>query len=187
MMKKIKINKITATALIILSLMGCTKDVDFNQLDDASIHTTFISTLIYLNLTAPDFLNDLNQEIRVTSDFIEPPITDETKPYLEKVEFTVITKNTFNRNFKLSITFYDALGTPIYVLQPIINVPENSSELTTIVEIPKTDIPYIYNTRYFGFTILLSPSTDGSVILISDTSKFDLKSSAKLFFNYRKI
>lgn len=182
-----EIKKITAAALVILSLMGCAKDVDFNQLDDASIQTTFISTLIYLNLTAPDFLNDLNQEIRVTSDFIEPPITDETKPYLEKVEFTVITKNTFNRNFKLSITFYDALGTPIYVLQPIINVPENSSELTTIVEIPKTDIPYIYNTKYFVFSIILSPSTDGSVISMSDPSTFDLKSSAKLFFNYRKI
>ncbi|MDO9593402.1 MAG: hypothetical protein Q7J19_00260 [Lutibacter sp.] len=187
MMKKIKINKIAATALVILSIMGCTKDVDFNQLDDANIHTTFISTLIYLNLTAPDFLNDLNQEIIVTSDFIEPPITDETKPYLEKVEFTVITKNTFNRNFKLSITFYDSLGTAIYVLQPIINVPENSSELITMIEIPKADIHFIYNTRYFGFTVLLTPSTDGSVISISDTSKFDLKSSAKLFFNYRKI
>lgn len=187
MMKNIKINKIAVTALVMLSLMGCTKDVDFNQLDDANIHSTFISTLIYLNLTAPDFLNDFNQEIKVTSDFVEPPITDETKPYLEKVEFTVITKNTFNRNFKLSITFYDALGTAIYVLKPIINVPENSSELITMIEIPKADIHYIYNTRYFGFTVLLSPNTDGSVILISDTSKFDLKSSAKLVFNYRKI
>lgn len=182
-----KIKKISATALVILFLMGCTKDVDFNQLEDANIHTTFISTLIYLNLTAPDFLNDLNQEIRVTSDFIEPPITDDTKPYLEKVEFTVITENTFNRNFRLSITFYDAFGAPIYVLQPIINVPENSSELTTMIEIPKQDIAIIYNTKYIGFTIFLSPSTDGSVISISDTSRFDLKSSAKLFFNYRKI
>jgi hypothetical protein len=182
-----KIKKIAATLLVILFFMGCTKDIDFNQLDDANIHTTFISTLIYLNLTAPDFLNDLNQEIKVTSDFIEPPITDESKPYLEKVEFTVITKNTFNRNFKLSITFYDALGTVIYVLQPIINVPGNSSELTTIVEIPKPDIPFIYHTKYFVFSVVLSPSTDGSVISINDSSKFDLKSSAKLFFNYRKI
>ncbi|MFO7673434.1 MAG: hypothetical protein R6V74_06990 [Lutibacter sp.] len=182
-----KIKKILATALVILFLMGCTKDVDFNQLEDANIHTTFISTLIYLNLAAPDFLNDLNQEIKVTSDFIDPPITDDTKPYLEKVEFTVVTKNTFNRNFKLSITFYDAFGAPIYVLQPIINVPENSSELTTMIEIPKQDIAIIYNTKYFGFTVFLSPSTDGSVISINDTSRFDLKSSAKLFFNYRKI
>lgn len=182
-----KITKFTAAALVILFFQGCTKDVDFNQLDEANIHSTFIATLIYLNLTAPDFLDDFNQEITVTTDFIEPPITDESRPYLEKVEFTVITENTFNRNFRLNITFYDAFGAPIYVLQPTINVPENSSKLTTIIVISKQDIPFIYNTEYFGFTIFLSPSASGSTISINDTSTFNLKSSAKLFFNYRKI
>lgn len=179
--------KIIAILLVILFFQGCTKDVDFNQLDDANIHSTFIATLIYLNLTAPDFLDDFNQEIGITTDFVDPPISNESKPYLEKVEFTVITENTFSRNFKLNITFYDAFGAPIYVLQPFINVPENSTKLTTIIEIPKQDIPYIYNTKFFGFVILLSPSTDGSSISINDTSTFDLKSSAKLFFNFRKI
>lgn len=179
--------KIIATLSVILLFLGCTKDVDFNQLDDANIHSSYIATLIYLNLAAPDFLDDFNQEITLTSDFVEPPITNDSEPYLEKVEFTVITENTFSRNFRLIITFYDAVGSPIYILQPIINVPENSAELTTIIEIPKPDIPYIYNTKFFGFALLLSPSTDGSTISINDTSTFNLKSSAKLFFNYRKI
>lgn len=182
-----KIIKYTAAALVILFFQGCTKDVDFNQLDEVNVHSTVIATLIYLNLTAPDFLDDFNQEIAVTTDFIEPPITDDSRPYLEKVAFTVITENTFNRNFRLSITFYDAHNVPIYVLQPIINVPENSSKLTTIVEISKQDIPLIYDTKYFVFTIFLSPSATGSTISINDTSTFNLKSSAKLFFNYRKI
>lgn len=182
-----KIIKFTTAALVILFFQGCTKDVDFNQIDEVNIHSTYIATLIYLNLTAPDFLDDFNQEIAVTTDFIEPPITDESRPYLEKVAFTVITENTFNRNFRLIITFYDAVGVPIYVLQPVINVPENSSKLTTIVEISKQDIPYIYDTKYFVFAIFLSPSTSGSTISINDTSTFCLKSSAKLFFNYRKI
>lgn len=182
-----KITKITAAVLVILFFQGCTKEVDFNQLDDANIHTTFISTLVYLNLTAPDFLDDFNQEIRVITDFIEPPITDDSKPYLEKVEITIITENTFDRNFRLSITFYDAFGMPIYILQPVINVPKNSSKLTTIIEIPKQDIPFIYDTKYFGFAIFLVQSTDGSIISVNDTSTLDVKSSAKLFFNYRKI
>ncbi|MBE0423632.1 MAG: hypothetical protein IBX66_06800 [Lutibacter sp.] len=182
-----KITKLTAAAFLILFFQGCTKDVDFNQLDDANIHATYISTLIYLNLAAPDFLDDFNREIAVTEDLVQAPINNDSKPYLEKVEFTVITENTFSRNFRLSITFYDAFGTPIYVLQPMINVPENSSELTTIIEIPKQDIPYIYNTKFFGFAIFMSPSIDGSAISINDASTFDLKSSAKLFFNFRKI
>lgn len=182
-----KITKFTAAAFIILFFQGCTKDVDFNQLDDVNIHSTYIATLIYLNLTAPDFLDDFNREIAVTSDLIQVPITNDSAPYLEKVEFTVITENTFDRNFRLSITFYDVFGTPIYVLKPIINVPESSSKLTTIIEIPKQDIPFIYNTKYFGFAILLSPSANGSTISINDTSTLNLKSSAKLFFNFRKI
>lgn len=179
--------KTIAILLVILFFQGCTKGVDFNQLDDAEIHSTYIATLIYLNLTAPDFLDDFNQEITFTADLVQAPITNDSKPYLEKVEFTVITENTFSRNFRLTITFYDAIGAPIYILQPIINVPENSAELTTIIEIPKQDIPYVYNTKFFGFAILLSPSTDGSTISINDISTFDLKSSAKLFFNYRKL
>lgn len=182
-----KIKKITAAAFIILFFQGCTKDVDFNQLDDANIHSTYIATLIYLNLNASDFLDDFNREITVTTDLVQAPINNDSEPYLEKVEFTVITENTFNRNFKLSITFYDVFGEPIYVLQPFINVPENSSKLTTIIEIPKQDIPFIYDTKYFGFTILLSPSTNGSTISVNDTSTFNLKSSSKLFFNYSKI
>lgn len=182
-----KITKYTAAAFIILFIQGCTKDVDFNQLDDANIHSTYIATLIYLNLTAPDFLDDFNKEIAITTDLVQAPINNDSEPYLEKVEFTVITENTFSRNFKLSITFYDVFNAPIYVLQPIINVPENSSKLTTIIEIPKQDIPFIYDTKYFGFTILLSPSTNGSTISKTDPSTFNLKSSAKLFFNYRKI
>lgn len=182
-----KITKYIAATFIILFFQGCTKDVDFDQLDDANIHSTYIATLIYLNLTAPDFLDDLNREIAITTDLVQAPINNDSEPYLEKVEFTVITENTFSRNFKLSITFYDEFNAPIYVLQPIINVPENSSKLTTNIEIPKQDIPFIYDTKYFGFTILLSPSTNGSTISKTDPSAFNLKSSAKLFFNYRKI
>jgi len=182
-----KITKFTLVALIILFFQGCTKDVDFNQLDNANIHSTYISTLVYLNLTAPKFLDQFNNEINVTYDLIEAPITNESKPYLEKLEFTIITENSFNRNFALSIIFYDEFRQPIYVLQPIINISESSPEMTTVIEIPKEDISVIYNTQYFGFHISLLPSADGSVISLYDSATLDLKSSAKLFFNYRKI
>ena len=60
-------------------------------------------------------------------------------------------------------------------------------QLTTITEIPKEDISVIYNTQYFGFHFLLLPSADGSVISLNDSGTLELKSAAKLFFNYRKI
>ena len=180
-------NKIIATLLFLFSIHSCTKDVDFNQLDDANIHTAYVVTLIHLNLTATKFLDDFNNEIVFTQDVIQAPITDDSKSYLEKVEFTVVTNNTFNRDFTLNVIFYNEFSEPIYHLQPVITVPANSLELTTVIEIPLEDIPVIYETEYFGFSLELSPSTDGSVISGSDTTTIDLKSSVKLFFNYRKI
>lgn len=180
-------SKIVLSLIIIICFQSCTKNVDFDQIDDASIHTSYVSTLVYLNLTAPKFLDTFNQEIAVTTDAVEATITQDSKPYLEKVEFTVLTNNSFPRNFELSIIFYDAFGIPIYTLQPTIVAPPNSSELTTIIEIPQVDIPIIYETKSFGFYIYLSPSSDGSIISMNDTATLDLKSSVKLFFNYQKI
>lgn len=182
-----KITKFTSALFIFIFFQSCSKEVDFNQLDDANIFPTYISTLVYLNLTAPKFLDEFNQEIDITSDLIEAPISDDSKGYLEKLEFTVITKNSFNRNFTLDIIFYDVFSQPVYRLQPTINIPQNSLETTTIIEIPSEDISVIYNTQYFGFHFLLLPSADGSVISIDDSETLELKSSAKLFFNFRKI
>jgi hypothetical protein len=67
------------------------------------------------------------------------------------------------------------------------NNSQYSPELTTIIEIPKEDIPVIYNTQYCGFHFLLLPSADGIAISLNDNGSLELKPAAKLFFNYRKI
>jgi len=178
------LKKVVVFFLVIFLIKSCAKDVDFNQLDDASIQTTYLSTLLFSNFDAPKFLNEFNEEITVSTDFIEAPIADDSKPYLEKVEFTIITNNTFDRSFVFHVIFYDDFGTPIYTLNPILIIPKNTSKLTSIIEIPQNDIHFLYDTRYFGFTLSLSTSTDGSVLLASNTSTLELKSFVKLFFNF---
>ncbi|NLP58788.1 hypothetical protein [Lutibacter sp. B1] len=173
--------------LISFLIKSCTKDVDFDQIDDASIKTEYISTLVYFNLTATNFLDEFNNEITSIGDIIDAPISDESQDYLEKIEFTIITENSFDRDFLVQIAFFDKNNTLIYTLQPDVYIPANTTTLTTIIEIPETDIDVIYNTEYFGFILSLLPSSDGSVISNSDTSTLNLKSSAKLFFNFRKI
>lgn len=178
-------NKIILTLLfLVIGIQSCTKDVDFDQIDDASIHATYIGTLIYLNLDVPNFLNEFNEEITFSKDLIEAPIPTDTRGYLEKIEFTVLTNNTFDRDFTLNVIFYNDANEPIYTLHPQIFIPKNSSEVTTILEIPKEDIGVIYNTVYFGFTLLLSQSTDGSVLSVNEGSTLQIQSFFKLFFNY---
>lgn len=183
-----KVKKYVFVALVTaIVIQGCTKDVDFNQLDDASINTTYLVTLLYADLKVVDFLDEFNNEITFTQDSVQAQISDESRGYLEKIEFTVITENTFERNFIFRVTFYDEFKQPIYELSPEINISENSGEITTIIEIPEDDIHVIYDTQYFGFTMILLPSADGSSLNLSDASTLTIKSSVKLYFNYRDL
>jgi len=173
--------------ILTITLSSCTKEVDFNQIDDASINATYISTLVYANFSAINFLDTNNQEITYTTDFIEAPIDKSTIKYLEKVEFTVIINNTFNRGFNFYFKFFDETGQLAYILQPTIQVEPNSGETTFILEIPPEDIQVLNNTRFFGFLVELTGSTDGSTLSGTETVTLSLKSSVKLFYNYRKI
>ena len=178
-----RFSKIIVLFLLCSFLQSCTKDVYFNQLDQASVQPTYLVTLIYLNLTAPNFLDDFNNEIQFSPDIIRTPITKKAEPYVERVEITVLTQNSFNRAFTFNFVFYDGFNNSIYTLQPTITVPENSvATITTTIEIPKSDLSIIYNTQNIGAELILLP---GALLKISDKGTLNLKSSAKIFLNYK--
>jgi len=173
--------------IFLVTFSSCTKDVDFNQIDDVSVKPTFVFPLIYSNFSAINFLDNTNQEITISSDRIEAPIDANIKNYLEKVQFTVVTSNTFNRSFNLAFNFFDSGGNLIYTLQPLIHVDANTGETTYLLEVPENDIWVVNNSRFFGFLVELVPSTDGSTINGTEIATLSIKSSVKLFYNYKKI
>jgi len=173
--------------ILISTLNSCTKSVDFNQIDDANVHPIYTSTLIYADFTAIKFLDANNQEITYTTDLIEAPIDKTTIKYLEKVEFTLIITNTFNREFNFHFNFFGDAGQLVYELKPIVIVAPNSGETTFTLEIPPDDIQVLNNTRYFGFLVTLKPSSDGSTLNGTEIANLNLKSSVKLYYNFRKI
>lgn len=178
-----KFLKIIVLFILSFSLQSFTKDVDFNQQNQASVQSTYLVTLIHLDLTAPNFLDISNEEIPLSTDFMNVPISKDAEPYVKKVEITVITQNTFNRTFTFNFVFYDSFNTPIYTLQPTITVPENSGETATIIEISKSDLSIIYNIVR-GACINLLPSGDGNNRTVNETGTLNLKSSAKTVLNY---
>ena len=179
---------LTKTLLLvsIFLLSGCVKDVDFDQVDDANIYASYIVTLIHFDLAPIKFLDEYNQEITYTSDFVAAKISNDSQKYLERIEFTTITENTYNRDFTIDVIFYNEALTPIYKLSPSISVNSNTNS-TIIIEIPENEVQYIYEARYFGFSVAMSPSTDGSTLSADETYNLNFKSSAELFFNYRNI
>ncbi|MGV6845614.1 MAG: hypothetical protein ACWA42_05755, partial [Lutibacter sp.] len=158
--------------------------VDFNQFDDAEVKATYVSTLVYGNYSAINFLDNNNQEITFTTDFIEAPIEPSAIKYLESVEFTIKIANSFDRGFNFYFNFYDNQGLPIYTLSPVIQVQPNSEETTFTLVIPQSDIQVLNNTRFFGFVVALLP---GTTLNGTETATLSLKSSAKLFYNYKKL
>jgi len=178
--------KIISLLITILLLQSCTKDVDFNQLDDANIYASYITTLVYFDVEATNFLDEYNQEIEWTSDDIESKISTASQKYLERVEFTFITENSFNRSFEINIEFKDEANNLIYELEPI-QIKPNSPTTKVIIEIPQSEIDVIYNTQFFGFSILMAQSADGTVLSGEEAFKLNLKSSVELFYNYRKV
>ncbi|MFD1293544.1 hypothetical protein ACFQ5N_06830 [Lutibacter holmesii] len=178
--------KISAIFLLLFLTFSCTKEVDFDQIDDVDIHTSYLVTLVYFNLEAPDFLTSQNIEEPVQADVIQASFANVSQKYVEKVKLTILTNNEFNRDFNVEIIFFDIDQNPIYQLDPIL-IPANSTELTTVIEIPSQDIPVVFNTAYYGFIIALSASSDGSVLQPDDVYSLEFKSSLELFFNYKNI
>ncbi len=172
--------------IAMLFFQHCTKPVDFDQIDNANFDAAYLFTLIHSNLSASDFLDEFNNEISLTKDVIEVKISDNLDSYLEKIEFTVTTKNTFNRSFTIRFDFFNESITSIYTLSPTIIINENSLELTTILVIPQEDLNVIYDAKYIGATIKLLPSIDGSILQENETSELNIKSSMKWFVNYNE-
>lgn len=178
--------KITSILLMLFLILSCTKDIDIDQLDDVEISPTYLITLAYFELHAPDFLDSINTEVPIQVDVVQASMSDIPQEYLEKVEFTIETTNIFNRDFNAKIVFFDANQKPIYELAPIL-IPANSIELETIIEIPAEDIHFIFDTEYFAFFLQLLPSDDGSTISPDDDSYVEFKSSVQIFLKYSDI
>lgn len=177
--------KVIIVFIAILCFQSCTKPIDFDQIDDAEIKPNYVVTQVYFDLVATDFLNEFGAEILLQNDIIQAPISGSSQKYIEKIEFTFFSQNSFNRIFNVQIVLFDKDQTPIYILKPTIHILANSGEIKTTIVIPKEDISIIFNTEYFSFFVQLLPANNGSVITPEDPSILNLKSYVTLFLNYK--
>lgn len=142
--------KIIPFLILIFFIQSCTKDVDFNQFDNVEVKSTYISTLVNLDLESTNFLNEINEEIEFSDDSMENPINSSSKTDLIQADFTVKTTNTFNRDFSFSIVFKSESGSPIHTLGPVI-IPANSGEMGKDLIVPEADIDNLFIAEKIGF------------------------------------
>lgn len=157
-------------------LIGCTKDVNFDQLDDIEIETNLLLTFAHFNLNSSEFSNGGDIEI---TDLVQLPIDDGGGESLTKVIFEIIADNSFDSAFNIEIEFLDEDKNSFYKLTPEIIVPANSQNLTTIIEIPENEIFNIFQMEYIQFFVIKEPESS-----VNDTSQLSIKSSMELFFKF---
>ena len=170
--------------IALLTVFACTKEIDFDQIDELTIDNTLLFTLVHFDLKPQHLLDEKQNEISLIADEVEAPIKGDSQKYLEKVEFNVITENTFDRSMTFKIVFYNESNQLIYTIQPIITIPANSNTTSFVLEIPKDDLDLVFQTESFGFELVISDSLDGSQLSVNDPYRFKLKSSMKLYFKY---
>jgi hypothetical protein len=180
-MKYRKIYHIITVLTGLLFLNTCTKDVDFNQIDDLEINPIVESSIIYFNAPASQFYN--NGEITVTQDFVLVDIFNNsiTLDYLTKAEFTFESTNSINREFQLQMDFVDQ--NDIIQYSVILSAPPSPTNADIVTEqfvvFEGNALLALKSTVKIEFTITL---LSGNPINQNTVGDIQLKSKGLFYF-----
>ncbi|OIQ37957.1 MAG: hypothetical protein BM563_07285 [Bacteroidetes bacterium MedPE-SWsnd-G1] len=145
---------------ILLLLTGCVSGVDFDQIDDIEVYTDHNASLVYFNLDANDFLDDLGNETLVLSDTFNIPVFagPYSENYLIQADFLFTISNTFTRDISLQYEFLDENDNSLFLVEPINSLPNSINE-EYIRIISEAQIPNVITTEKFVMQILMGNGT----------------------------
>ena len=67
---------------VLISLIGCTQAIDFKQIDDANVFSSYLFTLVYFDVDADFFLGENDEEVLLIKDVFELPISGKSQDYI---------------------------------------------------------------------------------------------------------
>ncbi|WP_282134387.1 hypothetical protein [Seonamhaeicola maritimus] len=170
---------------MILSLIfcACTKEVDFNQINDFEVSPVVESSLIFLNEPANKFYNN-GVELTTFQDSVSIKIFKDKfiKDHLVKAELVFETANSIDRGFNLRVDFLTDTNT----LQHTFNFsvpasPTNSVLIYNYTEVFEgNELLSLLATEKLLFTLNLQP---GEAINESTLGSIQLKSKGIFYLN----
>ena len=173
--------------VLLITIISCVKDVDFNQGQNLSLDPEIAATLVYLEVEASQFSeNGIEQQIvRDSISNIEIFEAQFIEDNLVKAEMVFETTNSINRSFNLQVEF---LSTENELQQLIsFNVLQSSSGnpiLTEFIEVFEDEsLEALKSITKMVITLTLDPSTDGSMLNENSIGEIALKSKGLFYFN----
>lgn len=162
--------------VFVITETSCTKDVDFNQINDLILTPVFESSLIYIDEPASRFLVQGNEVTYVQDaaniDFFQE---DYVVEHLIKADFFFETTNSINRGFQVQVDMYDDFNQLLHSFSFFSDPsPDNSEVVNEHLEVFEgSTLNALKNTSKFVFTLTLqtgepiNENTPGRIILRS--------------------
>jgi len=165
--------------------MGCTKEVDFNQVNDFEVSPVLESSMFFFDASAADFFVG-GTEVSIVQDFIFLDIFNSSliNNNLIKSEFVLETINSINRAYSLRIDFVNNANQ----LQHSFTVTAPSSSLNSDLITNHTEVfegatlAALKRTTKLVFTLSMLP---GPPIDENTLGRIHLESKGVFYFNYR--
>lgn len=167
------------------TLISCTKEIDFNQVNDIEISPILETSLIFFDATAPDFFIG-GSELSVVQDFVLIDVFNSTfiNDNLIKTEFVLETINSINRGYSLRIDFLDnsnQLQHSFTTTAPA--SPSNSDVFSSHTEVFEgASLVALKQTSQLVFTLIMLP---GPPINDATLGRIHLESKNVFYFNYK--
>ncbi|TWO31655.1 hypothetical protein E1J38_012905 [Seonamhaeicola sediminis] len=182
-MKKKTFNVLLLSVLLSAFTIACTKDIDFNQIDDFEVTPVIESSLIFLDEPANQFLED-GVEISSVQDSVLVEIFKDAfiKEHLVKAEFVFETTNSINRGIELRIDFLTDSNIQLHSFSFAVEASStNTPTIFNYTEVFENNtLESLFETGKLLFTLNLKP---GPVINENTPGSIKLKSKGIFFLN----
>ncbi len=185
-MLKQKIKPYTLLIIFGFALISCTKDIDFNQVNDFKATPVIESSLIFLNEPANQFIDD-GVEIISIQDSVEIDFFNNgfIQDNLIKTEFVFETNNSIHRGFQVQVDFFNESNQLVhqFIFNAIasidnINVVENHIET-----FEDSELVALKSTRLMVFTLSV---LSGNAINENTLGEIQLKSKGIFYLNIER-
>lgn len=164
---------ILLTLLSLLFFMSCTKEVDFDQVNDITITPTVETSLFYFTAQANEFFEDEDDVVN----FIEVDIFNDASVNhkLTRLDLVFETENTIPRDFSFTIEFYNESS--VFINSFTFLTSEESPHIITFEE---ESLEQIKNSNDLVFTLKMLP---GTPINSNTSGNINLKSKGIFYLN----
>lgn len=166
---------------LILLMISCVKDLDFEQSKGFEFKPMYTATLMYFKLDQTSFVFQNTEVLEVSDTIAFTLLNDKTmQKQLEKVELLFEVANQFNRDFKIELDFLDNKDEIVQHIEPLevsSNVEDHEQRFTITI----ANNPQFLTATKLKVNIQLKASSDGSILDVADEKILSFKSGADFY------